>query len=50
MEVRIRTSIGSRRRTHPDRVSEYSSAGLPIVHRGGRGRGPSQNDAIACAE
>ncbi len=35
---------------HPDRISEYSSAGLPIVHRGGRGRGPSMYDAVACSE
>ncbi len=38
---------------HPDRISEYTAAGLPVLHRGGVGGGlerRSQYDAVACAQ
>lgn len=39
---------------HPDRVSEYGQAGLPVLHRGGVGGSQEQRrsryDAIACAQ
>lgn len=35
---------------NPDRISEYTAAGLPLIHRGGRGQGASRYDAIACAQ
>jgi phage terminase Nu1 subunit (DNA packaging protein) len=39
---------------HPDRVSEYGQAGLPVLHRGGAGGSAesrrSRYDAIACAQ